>query len=143
MAIRQKVIFKKTPLDIPLILFLAANLISFAFSIDKNMSLFGYYSRFNGGLFSLLAYSLLYWAFVSNLSGEEAFKIITRCLLPSTLIVSLYAILQHFGIDKNIWVQDVQNRVFSTLGQPNWLAAFLTAVMPITWVFILKGETER
>jgi len=143
MTIRQKVIFKKTPLDIPLILFLAANLISFAFSIDKNISLFGYYSRFNGGFLSLLTYSLLYWAFVSNLSGEETFKIITRCLLPSALIVSLYAILQHFGIDKNIWVQDVQNRVFSTLGQPNWLAAFLTAIMPLTWIFILKGETEK
>jgi len=27
----------------------------------------------------------------------------------------------------------VQNRVFSTLGQPNWLATFLVALMPLVW----------
>ncbi|MBL7078659.1 O-antigen ligase family protein, partial [Candidatus Shapirobacteria bacterium] len=36
-----------------------------------------------------------------------------------------------FGIDKNVWVQDVQNRVFSTLGQPNWLAAYLNILLMI------------
>ncbi|MGB9637608.1 MAG: O-antigen ligase family protein, partial [Microgenomates group bacterium] len=28
----------------------------------------------------------------------------------------------------NIWVQDVQNRVFSSLGQPNWLAAWIVLI---------------
>ncbi|MCJ7740576.1 O-antigen ligase family protein, partial [Candidatus Microgenomates bacterium] len=36
------------------------------------------------------------------------------------------------GIDKNLWVQDVQNRVFSTLGQPNWLAAYMAVLIPVT-----------
>jgi O-antigen ligase len=59
-------------------------------------------------------------------------------LLVSTIIVSIYAVLERFGIDKNVWVQDVQNRVFSTLGQPNWLAAFLIALIPLTWANIIK-----
>jgi O-antigen ligase len=60
--------------------------------------------------------------------------------------VSSYAILQHFGIDKDIWEQDVQNRVFATIGQPNWLAAWIVSIIPITWGLILaknKGEGSK
>src|SRR5581483_7547159 len=53
------------------------------------------------------------------------------CMLTSGIFVSLYGVLEHFGIDKDYWVQDVQNRVFSTLGQPNWLAAYLSVLIPI------------
>jgi O-antigen ligase len=45
----------------------------------------------------------------------------------TTVLVSVYGVLQHFGIDDDTWVQDVKNRIFSTLGQPNWLAAYLSA----------------
>jgi len=58
--------------------------------------------------------------------------------LASSFLVSLYGIAQHSGIDKDIWVQDVQNRVFSTLGQPNWLAAWIVALLPLTWALALN-----
>ena len=60
-------------------------------------------------------------------------------VLASTVIVSLYGIAEHFGIDANAWVQDVRNRVFSTLGQPNWLAAWLIALLPLTWALTLEN----
>ena len=44
------------------------------------------------------------------------------------------------GIDKHIWVQDVQNRVFSTLGQPNWLSAYLIALLPISLFSALRTK---
>jgi len=58
--------------------------------------------------------------------------------VASAFLVSIYGILEHYGIDRNLWVQDVQSRVFSTLGQPNWLAAWLVALMPITWALVLR-----
>jgi hypothetical protein len=128
--LERKFIFQKTLLDIPLLIFLLSQIISTIFSLDPQTSLFGYYSRFNGGLLSTICYSLLYWAFVSNLDKKSALRTL-YCVLFSAVIVCIYGILQHFGIDKNIWVQDVQSRVFSTLGQPNWLAAFLVALLPI------------
>jgi putative inorganic carbon (HCO3(-)) transporter len=64
-------------------------------------------------------------------------------ILITGLVVSLYGITEHFGIDKNLWVQDVQNRVFSTLGQPNWLAAYLIALCPIAWGFALIKLENR
>lgn len=118
----------RTPLDIPIGLFVLSQFISTLFSIDPHVSWFGYYSRFNGGMFSILAYVSLYYAFVSNWT---VIKKLPQVLITTAAVVSIYGVLEHFGIDKNLWVQDVQSRVFSTLGQPNWLAAYLVALIPI------------
>jgi len=49
----KKFIFRRTLLDIPLLIFLGSQILSTIFSIDTRTSLLGYYSRFNGGLFPL------------------------------------------------------------------------------------------
>jgi len=140
----QKITVAKTPFDIPIGLFFLSQLISTIFSMDPHISWFGYYSRFNGGLSSTITYILLYYACVSN-------KDILRAFLPTLLkvscstavVVASYGIAEHFGIDKNIWVQDVQSRVFSTLGQPNWLAAYLIACIPVAWAMSLGVKNRE
>src|SRR3989304_1389309 len=67
----QKVIFRRTILDIPLLLFVFSQVVSTITSIDPTTSLFGYYSRVHGGLLSCLAYALFYWAFFSNMNKKE------------------------------------------------------------------------
>lgn len=163
----------RTPLDIPILLFVASQFTSSLFSIDPHVSWLGYYSRFNGGMWSVISYVLLFYTFVSNaqlFSHSQAssdvshvmyqasnkkkskkYKNIQRdTLTPDILtplfnimlitasLVALYGVLERLGIDKHIWVQDVQNRVFSTLGQPNWLAAYLVALLPLTMAFGLR-----
>ncbi|MBI5614466.1 O-antigen ligase family protein [Candidatus Gottesmanbacteria bacterium] len=158
----KKLSIPRTPLDIPIALFVLSQTVSTLFSIDPHVSWFGYYSRFNGGLLSVLCYVALYYIFIStysiqastsesrieNLESRSKKKQITSqkpftfhsslfTLLYTTLIsaffVALYAVLERMGIDSHLWVQDVQNRVFSSLGQPNWLAAYLVALVPIAW----------
>ena len=141
MIIKKRFIFRRTILDWPLIGYLVTSLASTLFSIDPRTSWLGYYSRFNGGMLSIISYSLLYWAFVSNMDHKSALSAM-RYMLYAAVIVSIYGILEHFGVDKNIWVQDVQNRVFSTLGQPNWLAAFLIALMPLAWSKMLNAKSQ-
>lgn len=111
-------------------------------SIDPTTSWLGYYSRFNGGMISLICYSLLYWAFVANVNKKDIHKMLHITLL-SAILVSIYGVLERLGIDKNIWQQDVQSRVFSTLGQPNWLAAWLVALIPITWAMGLSQNFKQ
>ncbi len=146
----KKVIFKRTPLDIPLFIFLASQFISTVISIDPRTSLFGYYSRFNGGLLSTISYSLLYWAFVSNIKRVNL-KFIIYSLLASTFIVAVYGIFEHFGssfsclvishkFNDDCWMQDVRTRVFATMGQPNWLAAILVSLIPLTWYYSINPE---
>jgi hypothetical protein len=77
------------------------------------------------------------------MSAKQSLNAI-RYSLFSTAIASAMAVMEHFGIfttcglmglgyKESCWVQDVQSRVFSTLGQPNWLAALLVALIPLTW----------
>lgn len=135
----KRLIWRKTPLDLPLLLFLSGQILSTVFSWDRHVSIFGYYSRFNGGLLSSIAYLTLFYAFVANFPKQKIKKLINITLF-SALVVSVYGILEHFGIDKDIWVQDVENRVFSTLGQPNWLAAYLAVLIPISLSISLKNR---
>jgi putative inorganic carbon (HCO3(-)) transporter len=215
MIIRKEFRIQRTPLDIPILLFLASEIISSFLSLDMHVSLWGYYSRFNGGLFSIFAYVFLYYAFVSNLKDvikEEkakfefkkvylflaaiavfiigllvssqiknpdlagipyqglatlvtvlaSFSVFMLAAPTGTLRRSLYAVLtsallvilwglpSHFGydptcllfrgtLDVSCWTTDFQPkiRIFSTLGQPDWLAAYVAALLPlITALFI-------
>jgi O-antigen ligase len=131
--------FQKTFLDIPLILFLISQIICTLTSIDIHTSIYGYYSRLNGGLLSVISYLLLYWTLIPYLDDKFKSKIINFSLF-SGFLVSLFGILEHFGVDKNLWVQDVQSRVFSTLGQPNWLAAFLDILLPFSFYQFLNSK---
>lgn len=127
----------KTPLDIPIALFVISQLVSALFSMDPHVSWFGYYSRFNGGMWSVFSYVILYYAFVTHFPPV---KKILNAILATAALVALYGVAEHLGIDKHIWVQDVQNRVFSTLGQPNWLAAFLSAVLPVSLYLAVSNQ---
>jgi O-antigen ligase len=146
----KKFIFRSTILDIPLIIYLSIYLISALLSIDPRTSFLGYYSRFNGGLVSQLCYSILYWAFVSNLNKKQALGTLYYAI-ASVTIASVLATFEHFGVyitcglmslgyKESCWVQDVQSRVFSTLGQPNWLAATITTLIPLTWYFTISNS---
>lgn len=142
--IREKqFVFKKTPLDIPIFLFIISQVVSTIFSIHPRTSILGYYSRFNGGLISMISYALLYYAFVSNVKKKDLLGILITTF-TSGILVSIYGILEHFGhsisclfapglkdFSVSCWKQDVQSRVFATFGQPNWLAAYAITILPL------------
>lgn len=155
MIANGKILFRRTFLDIFLLSYLVTQLLSYLFSIDRHTSLWGYYSRFNGGLAPNLSFLLLYWAFVSNLTISSTLYAL-RYLLISGLLVALWGIPAHFGYDPtcfvlgyglntNCWTaQFVPTvRIFSTLGQPNWLASWLVALVPISWALVLINGKDK
>lgn len=145
----RQIIFKRTLLDLPLLLFLGSQVLSTIFSIDPHTSIWGYYSRLNGGLLSIISYLLLYWAFVSNFDRTQALKML-RATLIGGVVVAAWAIPEHFGYSPSCallvgrwsadcWVQDVQSRVFASLGQPNWLAAYMGMLLfPAIYFFMTE-----
>src|SRR3989344_4066071 len=172
--VKKEFRIQKTPLDVPILLFFLSQLLSTIFSWDRHISIWGYYSRFNGGLLSIILYIFLYYAFVSNLisrgdpkekaglSAEAgalaeprtAIDIVKRFLnlsIITAVIVSLWGIPSHFGydptclvfrgnLDVSCWAADFQPtvRIFSTLGQPDWLAAYLSILLPVSIAFLLE-----
>lgn len=148
MLIEQKPIFKKTALDWPLLAFVVSQAAAAAFSLHPRTSIFGYYTRFHGGLLSTLSYALIYWCLVSNFNFQQI-KILLRSAFLAAIGISLYAIPEKLGVSPscilirgeasvNCWVQDVRNRVFATFGQPNWLAAYLGMLIPCGVNFYLN-----
>lgn len=152
MIFEKRIILKRTVFDIPIFLFLMSQILSTILSIHPRTSWLGYYSRFHGGLLSWFSYSILYYAFVSNIP-RRAYKGLFFTTSLAALIVSIYAILEHFGhstscliltkgksFGVDCWIQKVQDRVFATFGQPNWLGAYVITLLPITLVFSLKEK---
>lgn len=150
MVLRQKILFHRTPLDLPILLFLIALVLSTLFSIDVNTSIFGYYGRFNGGLLSIISYLILYYAFATNIVKTEIEMLLKTSLL-SSLIVILWGLPSHFGFDFTClvftgkltslcWTEQFrpEARIFSTLGQPNWLGAYLAIQFFIGVYFFIK-----
>ncbi|HVF69862.1 MAG TPA: O-antigen ligase family protein [Xanthomonadales bacterium] len=152
MIFQRRIHIQRTPLDIPLLLFLIANIVSTIFSLDPHVSLWGFYSRFNGGLLSIISYIFLYYAFVSNLSIKHAFTILKVSLFAG-LLVAVWGLPSHFGwdptcyvfrgsFDTTCWTEAFRPtiRIFSTLGQPAWLAAYMSVLIPIAIAFAMKNS---
>ncbi len=146
MIATKKILWKHSLFHIPVAIFLLSQLASTVFSLDLRTSLFGYYGRFHGGLFSLISYALLYAVVVSTVSKRHISLLLHTTFLGAFL-VAVYAILEHFGysvsclllsqgteFDTACWVQQVQDRVFASFGQPNWLAAYAITLIPVGWL---------
>jgi O-antigen ligase len=148
MIATKKFVYRRTFLEIPLLLYLGSHILSTIYSIDPHISIWGYYSRFHEGLLATISYILLYFAAVSNLSAVHV-KRILYFSFASAIIVSVWGAMEHFGNSPSCmiithktgvdcWIQDVKNRVFATLGQPNWMAAFLDVI-----IFALLGFARK
>jgi putative inorganic carbon (HCO3(-)) transporter len=157
-----KLQIRRTPLDIPILLFVASQIIATIFSLDPYVSFWGYYSRFNGGILSTLTYVFLYYAFASTMISHEegeqkkaSFKLLFISLL-SGFVVALWGFPSHFGYDPtcfvfrgsfdvSCWTEQFQPkvRIFSTLGQPNWLAAYLGILLPLSIGFGIVSIREQ
>jgi tetratricopeptide (TPR) repeat protein len=94
---------------------------------------------------------ILYFAFVSNIKTNKQKMNIIYSGLFGTILATILGIFEHYSIfttcylmglkiNQTCWIQDVKTRVFSTVGQPNWLAALIVIYIPIVWNLIVKGK---
>lgn len=137
--------------------FLTAQILSTIFSIDKHTSLFGYYGRFNGGLLSIISYCILFFIFVKE-GSIEFVKTLLKVSLASSLVVILWGLPARFGFDlscgiftpnhdfsTSCWTDQFrpEERMFSTIGQPNWLGAYMAIHFFIGVYFYIKNGLIR
>lgn len=151
----KKIIFKKTLLDLPLFIFLIVLIISTIFSIDFHTSIWGYYGRFNGGLISIFCYVILYFAFVTHFDLKSGVQLL-KVSLVSSFIVMLWGLPGKFNHDlsclvfakqfsNGCWTDQFRpaERMFSTLGQPNWLGAYLAVHFFIALYLLIKSDENK
>ena len=108
---------------------LTGNIVAFALSVDHAQSLFGEPLQYQG----LLAFVSYVTAFFVARSMQPAPRSLGTLFVITTAtasLVSVYALMQRAGLDP-IWDSLADGRVFSTLGQPNALAAYLVLALPL------------
>jgi putative inorganic carbon (HCO3(-)) transporter len=117
--------------DLPLLAFVALNLLALALSEDRHQSLFGEQLQHQGVLTMLLYVAFFYVGRVL-ISSNRRLRILFGAVAVGATGVSAYAIVQKLGLDP-IWKGYLPSgRVFSTIGQPNALAAYLVIAIPVT-----------
>ena len=132
---------------IPIIGFFIVLIISTIISNYPFHSFWGDYLRKMG--FLLYSHVFLFFLILFlNLKNIKQVVRIGYATILSTIIVSGYGILQFFELDPLNWAESPTaingGRLFSTLGQPNFLASWLLFAIPIlAWLVFKKGYFDN
>jgi O-antigen ligase len=114
--------------DIPVLVFVVLNLLAWVRSADPSHSLLGERLQYQG-LATVLAYVGSYWLARTCLRGERELLLLCGATVLGGTLVALYGLMQGAGLDPIAWRNTPGDRVFSSIGQPNALAAYL--ILPI------------
>lgn len=120
------------------VMFILAYMAATLTSTHIYTSLWGYYSRFNGGLVSMLVYFGLYITAL-NLLNKTNFENIKKMMVITSIPVSLYGIFQHLVLSKDQGTV----RIFSNIGQANWLGAYLAFCILIALGYMFSQRNWR
>jgi len=137
--------------DILILIFLLSQILSTIFSIDRHTSIFGYYGRFNGGLVSIIAYITIYLS-IKYLFILNNVQSLLKTSIFSSILVIFWGLPGKFGYDlscflftgqlnNGCWTNQFHpdQRMFSTLGQPNWLGAYLAVNFLFGLFFFIRS----
>lgn len=125
-------LIKDTPLVLPTLLLVGVYLLTTIISVSPRASLWGSYQRLQG-TYTTLSYIVVFAIMLQTLrTRAQIDRLVTTAILTS-VPVSFYAILQHYGLDPLPWIGNVQARVASNMGNSIFVAAYLIMVAPLTW----------
>ena len=89
--------FVKTPLDLPILLFLGIYLLASIFSIDRVASFLGFYGSFSGNFFQILFLVLFYYLVVNNFRALRELQRLIGLFSFALALTLFYIVLQFFG----------------------------------------------
>lgn len=127
--------------------FLACFFASSFFSINQPESFWGSFSR-QQGFYGFLHYVLFFVLLVLNIENFRQIKRIITAAVVSCFFVSAYGLAQYFLLDPLFWPENFlsSGRIFSTFGQPNFLAHWLIMIFPMSvycLIFVAKKFFAR
>jgi O-antigen ligase len=121
--------------DLAVVSFVGINVAAWAFSTDREQSLYGERLQYQG-LLTLLLYVGFFYIARMAISDERRMRLLLAAVAVGGALVSGYALVQRAGLDP-IWDGFLPGgRVFSSIGQANALAAYLVLTIPLTATFV-------
>ncbi len=125
-------------LERPLLMFLGVSLVATFNTINWRLSVHGVYEDFEG-ITTIVNYAFLMILTQQHVRSERQINLFLGAVVLAGTVSGFYGILQNFGIDFVPWNPDTysKTRMFSTMGNPNFLAAYLVMSLPICFVMFL------
>lgn len=100
-------------------------------SVTPRISFWGSYQRLQGW-YTTFAYIVVFASMAANLRSRAQIERLISTAILTSLPVSLYGVLQKYGIDPIPWGGDVTTRVASHMGNSIFVAAYLIMVFPLS-----------
>jgi len=99
MTFDKKIEFKRTPLDMPILIFLAITSFSSILSLDKFSSFFGFYGRFSDAWLGAMSLALFYFVLTNFSAAKNKLNVfvLVKLILFSYSVVVVVAFLAIFG----------------------------------------------
>lgn len=123
------------------VLYLMGLLIIVIFSEFIKNSFWGSYER-QLGLYSYLFFFLFFLLLIIKIKKKEQINRILVTISLSAFLVCVYGLIQAAGLDPLGWSESTKERIFSTLGQPNFLASYLLLVFPISGYLFVETRNK-
>lgn len=130
----------KIPLFLPTALLVFVYIISTIFSLSPLVSLWGSYQRMEG-TYSTLTYIVLFALVAGNLRTREQVDRLVTTVIVTSIPISLYGIVQKYGLDPLPWAGDVMTRVAANMGNAIFVASYLTMIIPLTFTRLVESMT--
>jgi len=107
-------------------------------SIAPRLSFWGSYQRLQG-TYTTLSYIVIFLSTAWHLRSPEQVQRLITAILITSWPVCLFGLAQQFGLDPLVWMGEERPGIFSTLGHPLYLAAYLMMVIPLTAEQLLRS----
>lgn len=152
-------LFKNCPwfLNLAILLFCLQTLLAIFFSINPEVSFWGYHKRWEGFVTWIAYFGLFYIALYLVKSSKDKSRHISQSnqifdqinktekifffAIIAALISFFYAFLQYFNLDPFSWGTDFgSKRVFSTLANPTFLGGYMAIVFPLALYFYFSKK---
>lgn len=138
-TITGKVVFVRTPLDIPLLLLLAVAIVSTFLSSSPYVALLGNQLKVHGSLSSLIVYILFYFILVNNLKSQKQTKWFLGLAVLAGGVLSAISLAAYAGL--TVLPKPLTHGVNFTLTGSNFsTTAILSLLLPIILGNILHGK---
>ena len=143
-AAEKKAELIKTAFDFPLLGFLGVSIVTTFITANFLVSVYGVYEDYEG-ILTILNYFALFYIIVNFARRFDTVYKILLVIAAATFITAGYGLAQNLGWDFVRWNPETYSpdRFFATLGNPNFLAAYLVEAIPILFVlFLVAGRVK-
>lgn len=130
--------WRKQPYLWPVLALLGVYLLSTVLSVTPRVSFWGSYQRLQG-TYTYLAYLVVFAALFTHLRRREQLDRLVNTIILTSLPVSLYGVLQHYGLDPVPWGGDVSERIAANMGNAIFVAAYLIMAIPLAFVRVVES----